>query len=179
MAPSLILLYLLGGAAFLILGAEALVRGASRLASIMGISSLAIGLTVVAYGTSSPEMSVSAYAALAGQADLAVGNVVGSNLFNVLFILGLSALVSPLRVSTQLVRFDVPVMIGVSLLGLLLGADGAIGRGDGLILLSGVIAYTVFQVWQGRREKDAEALAQFECRAPSGATLCARDLGVN
>ena len=179
MAPSLILLYLLGGAAFLILGAEALVRGASRLASIMGISSLAIGLTVVAYGTSSPEMSVSAYAALAGQADLAVGNVVGSNLFNVLFILGLSALVSPLRVSTQLVRFDVPVMIGVSLLGLLLGADGAIGRGDGLILLSGLIAYTVFQVWQGRREKNAEALAQFECRPPSGATLCARDLGVN
>src|SRR4030042_1126495 len=139
MAPFLILLHLLGGAALLVVGAEALVRGAPRLASIVGISSLAIGLTVVAYGTSSPEMSVSAYAALAGQADLSVGNVVGSNLFHVLFILGLSALFSPLRISTQLVRFDVPVMIGVSALLVLLGADGSIGRGEGLILLLGVM----------------------------------------
>ena len=175
----MIVLHLLGGAALLILGAEALVRGASRLASIVGISSLAIGLTVVAYGTSSPELSVSVYAALAGQADLSVGNVVGSNIFNVLFILGLSALVSPLGVSTQLVRFDVPVMIGVSALLVLLGADGFIGRGDGLILLLGVIVYSFFQVWLGRREKNAEALAQFECRPPPRSTVYSRDLGVN
>jgi len=179
MAPFLIALYLVGGAALLILGAEALVRGASRLASIVGISSLAIGLTVVAYGTSSPEMSVSAYAALAGQTDLAVGNVVGSNLFNVLLILGLSALLSPLRISTQLVRFDVPVMIGVSLLVLLFGADGMIGRGDGLILLLGVLVYSFFQIWQGRREKNAEGLAQFECRPSSGTTRCAGNLWRN
>lgn len=179
MASHLILLHLLGGAVLLILGAEALVRGASRLAAIAGISSLAIGLTVVAYGTSSPELSVSAYAALAGQTDLAVGNVVGSNLFNVLFILGLSALASPLLVSTQLVRFDVPVMIGVSSLLVLLAADGAIGKVDGLILLSGFVAYTLFQIWLGRREKGSEALAQFECRPSSGAIPCARGLGVN
>jgi cation:H+ antiporter len=178
-APFMIVLHLLGGAALLILGAEALVRGASRLASIVGISSLAIGLTVVAYGTSSPELSVSAYAALAGQTDLAVGNVIGSNLFNVLFILGLSALVSPLHVSTQLVRFDVPVMIGVSGLLILLGADGFIGKGEGFLLLSGLLAYTVFQIRQGRREKDAEALAQFECRPSLRSAAYTRNLGAN
>jgi len=111
MAPFLILLYLLGGAALLILGAEALVRGASRLASIVGISSLAIGLTVVAYGTSSPEMSVSAYAALAGQADLSVGNVVGSNLFHVLLILAAQQHQSLGWFSTILLIFVIPLTV--------------------------------------------------------------------
>jgi len=146
------LLFFIVGLALLIVGAEALVRGASRLAMAIGISPLVIGLTVVAYGTSAPEMAVSVGAALAGQADITLGNVVGSNLFNVLFILGISAAVAPLAVSRQLVRLDVPLMIGVSVLLLILSLDGKIGRWDGLLLVAGMLAYTVFAIWQSRRE---------------------------
>jgi cation:H+ antiporter len=143
------------GLGLLVLGAEWLVKGASRLAAALGISPLVIGLTVVAYGTSSPEMAVSVKAALAGQPDLAVGNVAGSNIFNVLFILGASAAITPLLVSSQLVRLDVPIMIGASLLTLLFAADGSIGRLDGAILFAGAVGYTVFQVRQSRRESAA------------------------
>ncbi|HEU5210853.1 MAG TPA: hypothetical protein VFU06_15770, partial [Longimicrobiales bacterium] len=104
------------GLLLLVLGAEFLVRGAARLAVAAGITPLVVGLTVVAYGTSTPEAAVSVQAALQHNADIAVGNVVGSNIFNVLAILGLSALVAPLTVSTQLVRSDVPIMIGTSVL---------------------------------------------------------------
>ena len=106
------------GFAFLILGAEALVRGASRLATTLGIPSLVIGLTVVAYGTSAPELAVSIFSSYKAQTDIAMGNIVGSNIFNVLFILGLSSLIAPLVVSRQLIRLDVPLMIGISLLTL-------------------------------------------------------------
>jgi cation:H+ antiporter len=143
------------GLGLLVLGAEWLVKGASRLAAALGISPLVIGLTVVAYGTSAPEMAVSVKSALAGQGDLALGNVVGSNVFNVLFILGASAIVAPLAVSSQLVRLDVPVMIGLSILTLLLAGDGSIGRLDGAILFAGAVAYTVFQIRQSRREPAA------------------------
>ena len=102
------------GLGLLVLGAEWLVKGASRLAAALGISPLVIGLTVVAYGTSAPEMAVSVKSAWAGQPDLALGNVVGSNIFNVLFILGASAIITPLVVSSQLIRLDVPIMIGAS-----------------------------------------------------------------
>ncbi|HNA60781.1 MAG TPA: sodium:calcium antiporter, partial [Elusimicrobiota bacterium] len=107
---------LLGGLALLVLGAEFLIRGSSRLALRAGIPSLVVGLTIVAYGTSAPEMVVSAKAALAGQADLALGNVVGSNIFNVLFILGASALLASLLVSRPIIQREVPIMIGVSVL---------------------------------------------------------------
>jgi cation:H+ antiporter len=146
------LLLLVLGLLFLVLGAEALVRGASKLAATVGVSPLVIGLTVVAYGTSTPEMVVSVMSGLAGQADIALGNVVGSNIFNVLFILGISALLVPLVVSQQLVRFDVPLMIAVSLLLCLLGLDGKIGRVDGLFLFAGGILYTVFLIYQSRKE---------------------------
>ncbi len=140
------------GLALLIVGAEALVRGASRLAAIMGISPLVIGLTVVAYGTSTPELTVSAVTAFQGKTDIALGNVVGSNIFNVLFILGLSALIIPLSVHAQLLRFDVPLMIGVSLLTWVLGFDGRIGVLDGGILFAGLIAYTTWSVYASRKE---------------------------
>jgi cation:H+ antiporter len=143
------------GLGLLVLGAEWLVKGASRLAAALGISPLVIGLTVVAYGTSAPEMAVSIKSAWAGQPDLALGNVVGSNIFNVLFILGVSALVAPLVVSSQLVRLDVPVMIGLSGLTLLMARDGSIGRLDAALLFSGAVAYTVFQVRQSRKESAA------------------------
>jgi cation:H+ antiporter len=140
------------GLALLVLGAEWLVKGASRLAAASGISPLVIGLTVVAYGTSAPEVAVSIKSAWLGQADLAIGNVVGSNVFNVLFILGSPALIAPLLVSSQLIRIDVPIMVGLSVLTLALAADGAIGRVDGVVLCAGAIGYTVFQIRQSRKE---------------------------
>jgi len=152
---------LLGGLLLLVLGAEWLVRGAARLAASVGLPPLVIGLTVVAFGTSSPELAVSLRSALAGQADLALGNVVGSNIANVLLILGASALVTPLVVKASLVRLDVPVMILASGVVLALGLDGRVGRVDGVVLTAGVVAYVLFQLVQGRRAT-AEVRAEFE-----------------
>ena len=162
-------LMFIAGLAALVIGADLLVRGASRIASALGISPLIVGLTVVAFGTSSPELAVSAGAALNGQADIAVGNVVGSNIFNVLFILGLSALIAPLAVAQQLVRLDVPLMIGCALLLMWLAYDGMIGRFEGAVLFAGIIAYTVFLVWQARRESNAEVVAEYAEAYPASA----------
>ena len=147
-----ILLFVVG-LAFLIIGAEALVRGASRLAAVLGISPLVIGLTVVAFGTSSPELAVSLKSALSGQANISVGNVVGSNIFNVLFILGLSALIVPLVVSQQLVRLDVPLMVALSVIVLILSLDQSFSRADGLMLVAGLVIYVWFLIYQSRRER--------------------------
>jgi cation:H+ antiporter len=143
------------GLVALVAGAELLVRGASRLSLSFGISPLVVGLTVVAFGTSAPEMAVSVQSAWSGQVDIAIGNVVGSNIFNVLLILGASALITPLVVNQQLIRQEVPVMIAVSLLLWALAADGGIGRWDGVLLLSLVVAYTVLLIRQSRRESSA------------------------
>ena len=115
------------GLALLVAGASLLVRGASKLALSFGISPLVVGLTIVAFGTSAPEVAVSVGAVLDGKTDLAIGNVVGSNIFNVLFILGVSALITPLVVNIQLIRQEVPIMIGASLLLLVLGLDRQAG----------------------------------------------------
>jgi cation:H+ antiporter len=144
------LLFALGLVA-LITGAEALVRGASRLAVSWGISPLVVGLTVVAFGTSAPEMAVSVGAALAGSSDLAIGNVVGSNIANVLLILGLSALIAPLLVHEQIIRQEVPIMIGASLVVAAMALDGTIGRVEAGLLAVLVLAYTTFLVVQSRR----------------------------
>mgnify|MGYP000981788215 CR=1 FL=1 len=104
------------GLVILILGADLLVRGASRLAASFGVSPLMIGLTIVAIGTASPEIAVSIQAAANGPEDLTLGNVLGSNIFNILFILGLTALVAPIMIAEQLIRKDAPIMLGVSLL---------------------------------------------------------------
>jgi len=146
-----VLFFLLGLVA-LILGAEALVRGASRIALSLGVSSLVVGLTIVALGTSSPEIAVSVGAVLKGTTDIAVGNVVGSNVFNVLFILGLSAIIAPLAVHSQLIRQEVPVMVGASVLLLVIVLDGRLGRPDAVLLLALVSAYTVFLIRQSRSE---------------------------
>jgi cation:H+ antiporter len=147
--------YLVAGLVLLVAGAEFLVRGASRLAAALGISPLVIGLTVVAYGTSAPELAVSVMSAHAGQPDIAFGNVVGSNIFNVLFILGICSLISSLRVDAQLIRVDVPIMVGVSLVALVMGLDGRIGRADGVILATGIVTYTVLSIRQSRRASKA------------------------
>jgi cation:H+ antiporter len=122
------------------------------LAALAGISPLVIGLTVVAFGTSSPELAVSVKSAFSGQADIALGNVVGSNIFNLLFILGLCSLIAPLRVSQQLIWLDVPLMVGASLLLLVVAIDGTISRLDGVILFCGAVLYTIFAIKQGRQE---------------------------
>jgi cation:H+ antiporter len=150
------------GLVALIGGAELLVRGAGRLALALGVSPLVIGLTVVAFGTSSPEIAVSVGATMKGQVDLAVGNVVGSNIFNVLFILGVSALITPLVVAQQLIRQEVPLMIGVSLLLFVFAHDGVVSRPEAGMLFAGMIAYTVFLVRQGRAETSPDVKAEYD-----------------
>jgi cation:H+ antiporter len=149
------ILLFIGGLIGLIIGAELLVRGASKLALSFGISPLVVGLTIVAFGTSAPELAVSVGAVLDGRTDIAIGNVVGSNVFNVLFILGVSAIITPLLVNIQLIRQEVPIMIGASLLLLALGLDGKLGVLDGGILFGLMIAYTVFLIVQSRKETKA------------------------
>ena len=148
---TLTILLFAAGLVLLIAGAEALVRGASRLATAMGITPLIVGLTVVAFGTSAPELAVSVRSAFIGQADVGLGNVVGSNICNVLLILGAAAAVAPLTVAARLVRFDLWVMIGVSAVVLVVGFDGAIGRFDGVVLFIGAVAYTAWLIIATRR----------------------------
>ena len=148
---------LLLGLGLLVVGAELLVRGASRLAGAAGIPPLVIGLTVVAFGTSAPELAVSLSATFGGEPDIAMGNVVGSNIFNVLFILGISALVAPLVVARQVVRSEVPVMIVASALLWILALDGAIGRVEGGLLFAGIVAYTAVLIRNGRRDTASAA----------------------
>jgi cation:H+ antiporter len=156
-----LLLIFLAGLCFLIIGAEFLVRGASRLASSFGISPLIVGLTVVAFGTSSPELAVSMKSVLSGQTDIALGNVIGSNIFNILFILGTSAIITPLLITQQLVRLDVPLMILASCTVLIFGIDHKFSRIEGIVLFTGIIAYTVFLIYQSRKEKNKMVLEEY------------------
>lgn len=144
------LLFVLG-LVVLVFGAEALVRGASRLALSIGISPLVIGLTVVAFGTSAPELAVSVNAALAGNADIAIGNVIGSNIANILLVMGISAAIVPLLVHPQILRQELPVMIGASLLFLVMALDGRISQVEGGVLFVLIILYTSFLIRQSRR----------------------------
>jgi cation:H+ antiporter len=145
-------LLFIAGLILLVTGGELLVRGAARLAAGLGVSPLVVGLTVVAFGTSSPELAVSIQAGLAGTADIAVGNVVGSNIFNVLFILGVSALVVPLVVSERLVRLDVPIMAATSIVFVLVAFDGRVSRLDGVLLTCGLLVYLMVQFVLSRRD---------------------------
>ena len=140
------------GLVLLVVGAEFLVKGASKIAAILQISPLIIGLTIVAYGTSAPEMSVSIMSSFSSQADIAVGNVVGSNICNILLVLGLSSVVAPLVVTKQIIRSDVPIMIGVSLLLLMFSYDGQLSRVDGIILFIGGALYTLSLIYQSSKQ---------------------------
>jgi cation:H+ antiporter len=147
------------GLVCLVLGANVLVRGASKLALSFGISPLVVGLTIVALGTSAPEIAVSVASVLEGKTDMAMGNVVGSNIFNVLFILGLSALIVPLVVHRQLIRQEVPIMFGVTLLMALMAMDGRLNMAESLALVTLMVLYTGFLVVQSRRETAANQAA--------------------
>lgn len=156
------ILSLVAGGGFLLVGAESLVRGASKLAGLLGIPPLIIGLTIVAYGTSAPELAVSLQSTLGGQGDIALGNVIGSNIFNVLMILGISALVAPLRVAQQLIRLDVPIMIGISGLLFVFALDRFLQPSDGVILVIGSVVYTLFLLYQSRKETDEDVQAEYQ-----------------
>ena len=156
------------GLALLFFGGEALVRGASGLARRLGVTPLVIGVTVVAFGTSSPELVVSTTAVWQGQDALAIGNVVGSNIFNVLFILGACALLRPLLVAQQLVFRDVPVMIAVSVGLWLLSLDGRLSVVEGALLASGLVAFCVYSVRTSRRES-AEIRSEYDEGVPGAA----------
>jgi len=163
--------FLVAGLMLLVVGAEALVRGASRLAAACGISPLVIGLTVVAFGTSAPELAVSTVSVWTGQNNIALGNVIGSNIFNILLILGLSALVAPLTVSKRLVRLDVPLMIAASFAVLLFGLDGSIGRLEGGFLFACILIYTFYMIRQSRRDMAAEPGGQDPAVRAAGFSL--------
>jgi cation:H+ antiporter len=146
----IIVLLLAVGLVLLYAGAELLVKGAVSLAFRLGISPLVIGLTIVAFGTSAPELTVSVLAAFSGQGDIAAANVVGSNILNIALILGISALICPIHISRQLIRWDIPVMIGLSLLGWWVLADRYVSRPEGAMLFAGIILYTG---WAFRRAR--------------------------
>ena len=154
---TLAILYLALGLVLLYYGAEALVRGSSSLALRLGLSPLVIGLTVVAFGTSSPELVVSLKAGLAGQGNISVGNVVGSNICNLGLILGLCALVTPVATTSQIVRMDIPIMIAVTAFATFLLSNGTLTRTEGTLLATLLLAYVIFSIRLARRQP-ADAL---------------------
>jgi cation:H+ antiporter len=172
-----------GGLALLLVGAELLVRGASRLAVALGISPLVIGLTVVAWGTGSPELAVAVNAAMEGRADLAVGNVVGSNIANILLILGVGALIMPMRTTREAFRRDGPVLLGASVL--LVGACSldVIPRPIGALFLALLLTYTWYTYRTERAAPNASAAmhaaeaGSVRCRARSAPRWPARSAG--
>ena len=158
-----IALFILGGSGGLFLGAEGLVRGSSSLAIRFGISPLVVGLTIVAFATSSPELVVSIKAAIDGNPGIVVGNVVGSNICNIALILGVAALISPMQVKAQVIKREIPLMIIISIVLLLVLIDGSISRWEGTMFVIGIIAYIVFSYQYVKREKaDVEIVKEFK-----------------
>lgn len=164
--------WLIAGLLVLTAGAEFLVRGGAALALRLRIRPLVVGLTVVAFGTSAPELAVSIKAALAGQGDVAAGNVIGSNIFNIAAILGLSALILPLSVHAKLIRFDIPLMIGVTVVAIAMMWDSELSRVEGILLFTGLLIY----VWAtfrftSRDSKAVEDEASAELPKPGRSVL--------
>ncbi|MCK8046567.1 calcium/sodium antiporter [Shewanella sp. 1CM18E] len=149
-----ILLSILGGFLILTVGAEALVRGASQIALRLGLTPLIIGLTIVAFGTSAPELAVSVKSAIAGNSGIALGNVIGSNIANIGLILGITALIRPIKIESQMVRRDIPIMIGASLLFWSLLLDGGLSFWDGAILSALLVAYLTFSYFTAEKQTD-------------------------
>ncbi|HET9530302.1 MAG TPA: calcium/sodium antiporter [Blastocatellia bacterium] len=163
----ILFLIILGGLVLLAIGAEGLVRGSAAIALRLGVTPLVIGLTVVAFGTGTPELFVSIGAASQGNSGIALGNVVGSNISNITLILGLSALANPMRVRSELIRREVPLMIAVTVLLSLLLLDGRLSRLDGLLLVAGSVAYTIYAYVAARRDRSASVAKEFD-RALTG-----------
>lgn len=145
------------GLAALYFAAEWLVRGSSRIARMLGVNPVVIALTVVAFGTSAPELVVSSVATLRGQSDVSIGNIVGSNIMNIALILGVCALIRPVHVERSLIRREIPIMIGAALLIPLFGYDGTVGRIDAVLLLIAFVAFTWSAIRMARSEPAAAA----------------------
>ena len=161
-------LFIACGVVLLVVGADALVSGASRLAQRFGIPPLIVGLTIVAIGTSMPEVTVSTTAALTDSTELALGNVVGSNIFNVLLILGIAAMILPLSVQISLIRQEVPVMVGLSLLLFALILDGTLNAPEAGLLLALGLGYIALLVVQARRAARAGRDIEVDLPDPTG-----------
>ena len=162
------------GLVLLYFGAEWLVGGGASLAVKAGVTPLVVGLTVVAFGTSCPELVVSVDAAISHHGEISIGNIVGSNIFNVAFILGLSAMIRPLKVQMQLIRFDTPIMIAASVLFVIFFLDKKINRPEALILFAGIFVYTVVVVRMARKEvkKNRDDGIPGEVHAEYGLEVC-------
>ncbi len=152
--------FLVLGLVIITLGAEALVRGSASLALRLGIPSLVVGLTVVAYGTSAPELLVTTQASLAGRGGIAAGNVLGSNIFNVAVILALTALLNPIRVHRQAIRIEAPLVLAVSLLLIPVLANGEVERHEAILLAMGAVVYTCLQVILAKRKAEGTVVAE-------------------
>ncbi|MGB3484409.1 MAG: calcium/sodium antiporter [Mycobacterium sp.] len=169
--------WFVAGLVGLIIGAEMLVRGGSRVAGSLGISPIIVGLTVVSIGTSMPELAVGVLAAAEGSGTLAVGNIAGTNTFNLLFILGLSAAIKPLSIPGRTLRFDLPAMTAAAILLWVLAADGVLSRIDGVVLVSAAVMYSAALIYTGRRESRQlrdEFVAEFSEDVPAPARLRSR-----
>jgi cation:H+ antiporter len=140
------------GLAMLFAGSEFLIRGSVKIAKRMHISQLVIGLTVVAFGTSTPELVVSINSALEGQADISLGNIIGSNIVNIGLILGLSAAIFPIAVHIKTIRREIPIMLAVSLIIIPISLDGTISQIDGAFLVISLIAFIYFSYRQSKKE---------------------------
>jgi len=174
----MITLMLVTGLVALYFGAEWLVRGGASLAVRLGVTPLLVGLTVVAYGTSTPELIVSSMAAAKGQGAIAIGNAVGSNIFNIGVILGLTALICPMRVQLQLLKFDMSVMLGVALLFLFFFRDGQIQLGEALVFLVLIAVYTVLNIRLARRQVSVEIQQEFGEGVPQTTGSLWKDAGL-
>lgn len=155
-------LYIVGGLMLLVAGAEGLVRGGTGLALRLGVTALAVGLTVVALGTGSPELALSIQASRAGNSGIALGNVVGSNISNIALVLGITALVRPMRVRSELIHRETPLMIAVTLLLWVMLLDGAISRADGVVLVAGAVAYIVSSYFWSKRGESRAVAVEFD-----------------
>ena len=152
----IITLYIIGGLVLLYFGADWLVQGAVTLALHLGLSPLIVGLTVVALGTSIPETLVSVQAAIGHQGGIALGNVIGSNILNIALVLGLSALLHPLKVDSHLVKADVPLLVGATFMLVVLLEDMHISRMEGAFLLLCIMGYVVGNIMTVKRTSPAE-----------------------
>ena len=157
-----IIIYLSGGIILLFVGAEGLVRGSSSLALNLGISPLVIGLTIVGFATSSPELVVSIRAAIIGNSEIVLGNVIGSNIANIALILGCAALIKPLKVNVDVIRKEVPILIGVSILLVIILIDGEVGFVDGIIFIAGILIYIIVSIVFAKKEKNVNAEIIYE-----------------
>lgn len=166
----------IAGLVLLYFGGEGLISGASRLALRMGISTLVVGLTVVAFGTSAPELFVSLGAVMDDLDDVAVGNVIGSNICNIALILGLGAVLRPININARLIKLDLPLLIMASLWMIIILLDGSVARWEGALSILGLLAYVAFNVWEANRE-DEPLKEELQKASPQPGWSLTKDLG--